>query len=366
MAQIVLGVAAVHTPLVILPPEDWVEFAERDYQSKELVFPPDGLGRSYADAHANHVSDEIKSKPLTLDVFRAQYAASQAALDNLKKSMEEAKPDVVIIVSDDQDEWFYDDNMPALSIYWGDSVPMIPRPDPVGGTERERELQKKVNDGYMGRHADIPVEGALGRYLIERLMEDDFDIGQMTYVSEQYQGSVRRRYPAAGGGEIDAVRTLGPRPVGLPHGYSFIVQRLMPDMSVPIVPILQNTCYPPNAVGPRRCFAFGQALKRAIDGWDATTRVAVVASGGMSHFVVDEEFDRSVLDALMADDAKRLRELPRERLYSATSETLNWVTLGGMVTGGGFEPEVIAYEAIYRTPAGTGAGVGFMRWLPVG
>lgn len=362
MAEIVLAAATVHTPLLILPPEDWEDFAKRDPKSTELVFPPDGLAMSYDEALATVVPEEVRNKPLTLDVFRAQHAVAQTSLDELKKSLEDADPDVVLIISDDQDEWWYDDNMPAFSVYWGETAPMIPRPAPAGGTERERELLQKVNDGYTSHRFDVPVDAALARHLIESLMAADFDMAQMKYVAPTYQGSVGRRYPKAGGGELDVVRQVPERPVGLPHGYSFIVERLLGDVAASILPIMQNTCYPPNQVTPRRCFALGQAIRSALDAWDPDVKVAVVASGGLSHFVVDEEIDRAVLDALVADDAERLRTLPQHRLLSATSEILNWVTLGGIVHGGGFRPEVLAYEPVYRTPAGTGAGVGFMRW----
>ena len=57
-------------------------------------------------------------------------------------------------------------------------------------------------------------------------------------------------------------------------------------------------------------------------------RVAVMASGGLSHFVVDEEIDRATLKALAEKDVDGLRSLPREKLRSGTSEILNWVALG--------------------------------------
>lgn len=39
--------------------------------------------------------------------------------------------------------------------------------------------------------------------------------------------------------------------------------------------------------------------------------MAIVASGGLSHFVVDEELDRRVIEGLRAQDAESLMELPR-------------------------------------------------------
>jgi hypothetical protein len=48
--------------------------------------------------------------------------------------------------------------------------------------------------------------------------------------------------------------------------------------------------------------------------------VAVIASGGLSHFVVDEALDRRVLDGITARDATSLGGLSRDQLRSGTSE----------------------------------------------
>jgi 3-O-methylgallate 3,4-dioxygenase len=362
MAQIVLGVGTSHTPLLILPPEMWSDYAARDRGNPELVFPPSGLAMSFDDAVGGYVPAEIQQRSRGLDLFRRQSAASQAALDQLAGSLRAARPDVIVIVSDDQDEWFYDSNMPAFSVYWGESVPIIPRPEPAG-SPLEIEMALLVNAGYAARRVDVPVDARLGRHLVEYLIEHDFDVSQMSCIEPSYGGRVARRYPAAAGGELAWARQLQPRPVGLPHGYSFVVQRLLDGMGTPIVPVIQNTCYPPNAVTPRRCYALGEALAAALAEWDDGVRVAVVASGGLSHFVVDEVIDRALLDAVKSGDKEALTSLPRERLRSATSECLNWVTVAATMAGTGLHPEVLSYEAVYRTEAGTGAGLGFARWV---
>jgi 3-O-methylgallate 3,4-dioxygenase len=362
MASIVLGAATAHTPLLILPPEMWEDFSRRDSGNPELVFPPDGLAMSFADAVATVVPDEIRDRPRDLALFRRQSKTCQAALDELAESLRAARPDVVLIISDDQDEWFYENNMPSLSVYWGESVPIIPRPEPVEGTPREIEMARIVNAGYAARRFDVPVDARLGRHIVEYLVEHDFDVSHMTYVDESYGGRVARRYPTPAGTELDLVRTTSRRPVGLPHGYSFVVQRLLASVPAPIVPIIQNTCYPPNAVTPRRCYSLGTALAGALAAWDDDVRVAVIASGGLSHFVVDEVLDRTLLDALGSADETALTGLPRERLRSATSECLNWVTLGAIMAGASMSMELLAYEPVYRTEAGTGAGLGFARW----
>lgn len=362
MASIVLGLATSHTPLLILPPEMWPEYAERDEQNPELVFPSVGQALSYADAVRSAVPQWIRDRPRDLATFQAQSRRCQAALDELAEALVAARPDVVVIVSDDQDEWFYESNMPAFSVFWGPTVPIIPRPSPARGTERQRHMDQLVADGYGAARRDVPVAHELGRHVIEHLIEHDFDVSQMTYVEETYGGRVARRYPSPDG-ELDVIRDTTFRPQGLPHGYAFVVQRLLGADHPPILPISQNTCYPPNAVTPRRCHALGGELADAIATWDDDVRVAVIASGGLSHFVVDEELDRMLLAALADDDTATLTTLPRERLYSATSECLNWVTLAAMMSRAGLTMQEPTYEPVYRTEAGTGAGMGFARWL---
>lgn len=361
MARIVTGVATAHTPLLILPPEQWLDYAARDSGNPELVFPPDGLARSYDEALAHHVSTQIRNQPRDLEHFRRQSERCQQALDACAGTLRDTRPDVVLIISDDQDEWFYENNMPMYSVYWGETVPLIPRPRPTAGTHLQIEMDQRVADGYAASRRDVPVDAALGRHVIEYLVEHDFDISHMTYVDALYGGRVVRRTPTPSGEELGLVRETPYREVGIPHGYGFVLERLL-DPEVPILPFCQNTCYPPNAVTPRRCYHIGTALAEALATWDEDVRVAVVASGGLSHFVVDEELDRMVLTALQKRDVDLLQTLPRERLRSATSETLNWVTLGAMMEAAGLEMELLAYEPVYRTPAGTGAGLGMARW----
>ena len=91
---------------------------------------------------------------------------------------------------------------------------------------------------------------------------------------------------------------------GLPHGFAFIVKRLFDNKPGPILPVFQNTCYPPNQPSPKRSYQLGQAIAAAVKEWENPARVAIVASGGLSHFVVDE---RPELVAERSLDFLRLR-----------------------------------------------------------
>src|SRR5262249_61082176 len=96
------------------------------------------------------------------------------------------------------------------------------------------------------------------------------------------------------------------------------------DNPVPVVPIFLNTYYPPNQPRPARCYAFGQAVRRAVEGFAGDLRVGVLASGGLSHFLVDEEFDRAILKAIADKNADFLRNLPRNKLNAGSSASLNF------------------------------------------
>jgi hypothetical protein len=97
-----------------------------------------------------------------------------------------------------------------------------------------------------------------------------------------------------------------------------------------------------------------------IDASPRKARVAIVASGGLSHFVVDEQLDRRILTGFAPGNAELLRAIPRAALNSGSSEILNWVLMAGAL--GGLPLQWLEYQPIYRTPAGTGVGVAFGSW----
>ena len=349
MAEVVLGIGASHSPMMSLPPDLWHDMGERDKRNPMLSAPPDGKVLTYEEL-LERAEPSIANR-LTLEHFTTQHNAIQECLAQLATTLAEAKPDVVVIVGDDQEEFFFDDVMPSLAIYWGESIRLIPRIPGEGAPPSARASAW----GYGDVEMDVPVDAGLGLHLIEHLRDADFDVAHCRYQRDSYGGHV-----GASGYLPSFDRTTEPRRQGLPHAYSFVVKRLMDNNPVPIVPVIQNTFYPPNQVTPKRCYALGKALREAIEAWEGVARVALVASGGLSHFVVDEEVDRMALDAMMAKDAEGLRNLPRHRLYSGNSETMNWVTIAGGLEH--LDMDLLDYVPVYRSPAGTGGGWGFAQW----
>jgi hypothetical protein len=134
---------------------------------------------------------------------------------------------------------------------------------------------------------------------------------------------------------------------------------------VPVIPILLNTYFPPNRPTAKRCYQFGQSIGRAIAGWNganANKRVAICASGGISHFVVDEDFDTRMLTAIKNRDTKTIFAEPENMFLSGTSETKNWITAAGILSGTDLKMNLIDYVPSCRSEAGTGCGMAFATW----
>ena len=180
----------------------------------------------------------------------------------------------------------------------------------------------------------MPGSPALANHLIDSLIEDGFDVG------------CTDRFPD---GEA------------LDGAFSFPQEWLLGDLSVPTVPFLLSRDLPHQAT-PKRCFELGQALRRAVDGWSADAKVAIVASGGLSHQVMDEELDRHVIEALVGGDVESLCGLSRERLNRGpgTPEILNWIIVAS--ASAPVRMNLVDYLPCYRSLAGTGHGISFGYW----
>lgn len=329
MAEIVLGLASSHTPQMSTSADFWEEHAARDERNTRLL-GRDGRYHSYDELLAG--ADPRLAGELEASVWADKFDRAQAAVAALARRLAEAAPDVVVIVGDDQHELFGAEGVPAIGLFTGESLWDLP-PD----SEHLARIPKDIQRANWAAHADAPdrypVGTGLSEHLAAALTERDFDL---TVMSVQPEG-----------------RSLG-------HAFTFVRRRLRLAAEVPIVPVLLNTYFPPNVPGPARCWRLGEALRAGIESWDAGARVAVFASGGLSHFVVHEELDRAVLTGLASGDGTALGQLPGRLLRSGTSETLNWITAGGAL--GGLSFELLDYIPAYRSLAGTGCGMAFAAW----
>ena len=151
-----------------------------------------------------------------------------------------------------------------------------------------------------------------------------------------------------------------PAKAGFGHAFGFPAKRLFRGREIPIIPVMLNTYFPPNVLSADRCFEVGRMLREAIEASPLDLRVAVIASGGLSHFVVEEELDRSVVSGLGDPTGKALRAIPREALLEGSSEILNWVMTAGAASH--LPITWTEYIPVRRTPAGTGIGLAFAVW----
>jgi hypothetical protein len=146
---------------------------------------------------------------------------------------------------------------------------------------------------------------------------------------------------------------------GFGHAYGFVAQRLFRGRNYAMLPVLLNTYFRPNVPTSARCYDVGRLLRTVLER-DGDERIAVVASGGLSHFVTDENLDRGILVAIKDKDSEHLRAVPPNALRSGSSEILNWIMAAGALEH--LSADWSEYLPIYRTPAGSGIGMGFMIW----
>ena len=129
-----------------------------------------------------------------------------------------------------------------------------------------------------------------------------------------------------------------------------------------MLPIFINTFFPPNQPPVKRVFEFGRAVGRAIRAWDKNLRVGIAASGGFSHFVIDEELDQRLMRAIEKRDIGALAAEPESSYQSGTSEIKNWIAAMGATEGTGLEFNLLEYIPCYRSMAGTGNAMAFALW----
>jgi 3-O-methylgallate 3,4-dioxygenase len=265
---------------------------------------------------------------VTPEKWRLRYEACQKGIATLAQTLEQSAPDIVVIFGDDQEELFSEENMPAMLIYWGEEL--LNRPQYANAASPGLRAAAWA---YGEMDKTYPVASHLGRHLIESLIGDGFDVAHS-----------RKLKPGEGMG----------------HAFSFVYGRLMNGRTIPTVPIMVNTYYPPNQPTPKRCFDLGRSVRTAIESWPSNARVAVIGSGGLSHFVIDEELDHQILQAMQEKNAEALGALPQQRLNSGTSEVRNWISTSGAVEH--LNMRLLDYVPCYRSPAGTGCAMAFAEW----
>jgi len=326
MARIVLGIGTSHTPMLNCGVDEWQRFIERD--SLRAHLDKEGRPASYADLLRN--ADPRMGELIRRDRLEARHAAAAAAMQRIRDTLKAARLDTLIVVGDDQNELYHEDNLPSVLIYRGETIRNVPL---RGGAGPQWSVRASARYYEEASPRDYPVDLALAMHLIRELMEREFDVA--------------------------SAKSL-PDGQGEGHAFGFVHKRLMQDNVLPVVPVFLNTYYPPNQPTPRRCYRLGQAIRAAVEAYPGEARIGVLASGGLSHFTVDEALDGEVLRALKEKDAPALQSLPKHKLNSGSSEIRNWICAGGALEH--LPLTWSEYQPGYRTPAGTGTGLAFATW----
>lgn len=213
-----------------------------------------------------------------------------AKFREIGQRIEAVRPDVIVAVFDDHLHNFFLDNFPSFCIGVSDRYPA-----PIEGWLK---TERYVLEGDQG----------LGAHILAEVMEQGFDPSftmQMT----------------------------------LDHGTVVPLELAGIAGKHRIVPIHVNTVQPP-LPSMARCVAFGRAIGNAIRGYDEATRVAVLATGGISHDVgtprmgmLNEEFDREFLRLLEAGDDENLVRYASANVDKAgngAEEIRNWLVAHGI------------------------------------
>jgi hypothetical protein len=303
MAKIVAGMASSHAS-ALSGPAVWEKSRERNrlmYKKRFGVEPP---------VHPKIGEESMGERQL-------RYQRVRDGLNFLRDELQRKKPDALILVGDDQHEHFKDDNVPQIAIYLGEEV---------FATERQ-------GDGRQ-RGPRYSCHSELAHNLLQGLIDRGFDV------------SFCRSFPNS---EL------------LAHAHGPILRTVMPAANIPVVLLFVNAIHIP-APSPRRCYRLGQAIRETVEGWPTGERVAVYASGGLSHFTagypwgayegpffygcISEEFDRKTLESMAHGEGHKLAELTsQDLLQNGDIEMRSWIVLAGAM--GKVPARVLAYEPLY-------------------
>jgi 3-O-methylgallate 3,4-dioxygenase len=330
MARLVAAYGSSHSPMLNSAPAEWLRYVELDKVRSFTVEPGTDLPYDALPATAQK-EDALLASPR--DIERRHQAALHA-MDTLRTLVHRDSLDVLLIVGDDQEEMFDLSNMPALAIYYGASIDNYVKP--VTHAANWPAWFQEIVDRYLEETAPATYlcEPSLARHLIGRLIGGEFDVS---------------------GIEKQSGRSVG-------HAFSFIHKAYVGNKPIKILPIFINTYYAPNQPTPARCISLGKALVDALDAFPGDMRVGIMASGGLSHFYVDDALDRRIIEALKVSDLAALTQIDTRLLEQGSSEIRNWMCVAGAVASAGLQFRWSEYVPGYRTPAKTGTGLCFTHW----
>ena len=337
MAKIKLGIGMSHTPRLVSEPADWLHFGSfagsmggfLDMDGSWISGPD--LIKKYSDQFA----DQAK-----LEVWQERYDLAQQSIARLAQAVKDADIDVMIVLGDDQHELFTRGNYPSVFVYSGTSFKMV--------DSKARAARR----GHHGMPEIVRGKIAQGWYM---------DANHLYPNHKPLAQAIIREMLIAGITPAVADDNPADPSYGMGHAVGIVITKLLQqEKTIPLVPILLNTYFPPNQPTPTICWQVGQAIKRAVAALPDDLNVGVLASGGVSHFVVNEKWDREILNLLREGDEAKLMQVPVPMLQSGNSEMLNWIAMVSACQHLSAQWDV--YTPIYSQPFGEGVGLAFAEW----
>jgi hypothetical protein len=335
MARIVGAFGVSHGPLLTTPPDQWHQRAAVDKRNKRHAY----RGGYYDYESLLQARNGGFADQLGLDLKTKRYNACQAGVDELARRYAACGANLAIILGNDQREVFKDEFTPAFLVYAGETIENVyPDEEELDYLEGQG-LKVSLHGHAVPGGAVYPGAPAAANAIVDSLIEAQFDV------------SISTKLPKPNGKDF-----------GIPHAYGFIFRRIMNDAPPPTVPIFSNVGETRNQPRLKRMIAFGHALKKAIDALPDDLNVAIFSSGGLSHFTIDEEFDRDVMAAMVAGDEEKLAAFPESWFWGNTCETKSWYPLVAAMNDAGRKMDIIDYVPCYRSEAGTGQAMIFASW----
>ncbi len=234
--------------------------------------------------------------------------ASIAAMRQLGRALDEAKPDALIVIGIDHVEAFSLQAIPTFAIL----------------------TSERANAEFGKRTYDVPIHQPLALGLLDGLVDRGFDL---TFSQQAMLG----------------------------HAFAVPFEYVLEKREIPVVPLFVNVYLPP-LPKPRRCAALGAAIAQVIA--ERPERVAILASGGMSHYPGTSQygnpnyaFDRWAMDAIEDGDLDALLDLTLDQLDEVgNGEMLGWFILFGAI--GNRPGTVLSYQPLWHH------GHGVIQFIP--
>ena len=232
-----------------------------------------------------------------------------ASMQELGKVLDETKPDAIIFLGADHVETFSVSCVPTFAIVAG-----------------SRAIAR-----FAGREIDLPIHREMAEDILNKLVVDKgFDIAY----SEDAE---------------------------LGHAFAIPFEYVIGKRDIPVIPFFTNVYVPPLPT-PKRCAALGTAIAEIVKG--RKERVAIIASGGMSHYPgttkylqPEFDFDRWLLSEFEVGHTDALLDMTGTQLDEVgNTEMLSWAVMFGAI--GAQEGELIDYIPTWHH------GLGMMRFLP--